>query len=241
MPVIMIHTLELLEEQKRVIAQKYTDLLAELTKVPQERIYVFFYGYPLDGIAAGGMLNSEIPPSVLKQFVTKYTAELAKAARVTIISRLMAKKRQKQKEAARQALLELATNAREEPGCLNFDALQCADPDFCFMLHETWADETARKAYLDQDYYWRFAKKVPGLFKAAKGEEALEVLTAVPYTGPDTLPSPGIIITRMTAREGRTHRAHGRQPQRVGLLPIQHVPRSQQSCRLCGGRNLGRP
>ena len=57
MPVIMIHTLELTEEQKKVIAKKYTKILSDLTNVPEDRIYCFFSGYPLDDIAAGGVLN----------------------------------------------------------------------------------------------------------------------------------------------------------------------------------------
>ena len=198
MPVIAIHSLELLEAQKKVIAQKYTDVLAQLTNVPPERIYVLFCGYPLDSIAAGGVLNSDIPASVLKQFVTKYTAELAKADHVTVITRLKAKK--KQVEAVRQTLLELVPLARVEPGCVNFDALQCTDPNHYFMLHETWADMAAHQAYLDKDYHGRLFKKGTGLFKTPKVEEPFETLTAVPYTGLDTLPSPGIIITRMTAR-----------------------------------------
>ena len=80
MPVIMLHTLELLEEQKKRIAKKYTQILAEETKVPEERIYVFFSGYPLDGIAAGGVLNSEFPPEVLAQFETKFTEEMKRLA-----------------------------------------------------------------------------------------------------------------------------------------------------------------
>jgi len=80
MPVIMIHTLELLEEQKKTIAKKYTEILAEQTKVPPDRIYVFFSGYPLDGIAAGGVLNSEVPAEILAQFETKFTEEMKRLA-----------------------------------------------------------------------------------------------------------------------------------------------------------------
>ncbi len=74
MPVIMVHSLELLEEQKKEIAKKYTEILSEQTKVPPDRIYVFFSGYPLDSISAGGVLNSDLPREVLEQFVIKETA-----------------------------------------------------------------------------------------------------------------------------------------------------------------------
>jgi len=73
-PVIMVHSLELLEEQKKEIAKKYTEILSEQTKVPADRIYVFFSGYPLDSISAGGVLNSDLPREVLEQFVIKETA-----------------------------------------------------------------------------------------------------------------------------------------------------------------------
>jgi len=76
MPVINVQTLELMEDQKKRIAQKYTKILSEETNVPEERIYVFFSGYDVEDIAAGGVLNSELPASVLKQFKTKYTEEL---------------------------------------------------------------------------------------------------------------------------------------------------------------------
>ena len=77
MPVISVHTLELLEEQKKDIAQKFTKILSESTKVPEERIYVFFSGYGLDGIAAGGHLVSESPPGP-DDFNIKYCDDLKK-------------------------------------------------------------------------------------------------------------------------------------------------------------------
>ncbi len=76
MPVVTIHSLELLEEQKKRIARKYTEILSEETLVPEERIYVFFAGYDVEDIAAGGVLNSEVPEEVLKQFNTKYSEHL---------------------------------------------------------------------------------------------------------------------------------------------------------------------
>jgi len=81
MPVISINSLELLEEQKKRIAQKYTKILSEETKVPEERIYVFFVGYDVEDIAAGGVLNSELPDEVLKQFNTKYSEQLREIER----------------------------------------------------------------------------------------------------------------------------------------------------------------
>jgi len=40
MPSIVIHSLELTDEQKEVIAEKFITTLSELTKVPKDRIYL---------------------------------------------------------------------------------------------------------------------------------------------------------------------------------------------------------
>lgn len=79
MPVITINALELTDDQKRTIAKEYTATLSKLTKVPEERIYVLFNDYPLNSIAAGGVLNSDLDPEILKNFVIKYTEDLKKS------------------------------------------------------------------------------------------------------------------------------------------------------------------
>jgi 4-oxalocrotonate tautomerase len=38
--------------------------MSEVTKVPKDRIYIFFDGYPLDCAAADGVLFSKRPPKV---------------------------------------------------------------------------------------------------------------------------------------------------------------------------------
>lgn len=69
MPAIIVNSLELTEEQKTIIAEEYTNLFATLTKVPKEKIYVFFAGYPLADAAAGGQLFSSHPPTgIVGQF-----------------------------------------------------------------------------------------------------------------------------------------------------------------------------
>jgi 4-oxalocrotonate tautomerase len=62
MPAIVVNSLELTEAQKKRLAAEYTRLFSEVTKVPEDRIYVFFAGYPLADAAAGGRLFSEHPP-----------------------------------------------------------------------------------------------------------------------------------------------------------------------------------
>ena len=64
MPAITIQSLELTDEQKEIIAEKFGRIFSELTKVPIDRIYIFFDGYPLDCAATNGMLFSKNPPKV---------------------------------------------------------------------------------------------------------------------------------------------------------------------------------
>lgn len=68
MPAITIQSLELSEEQKEILAETFTSKFSELTKVPQDRIYVFFDGYPLDSCAKGGMIFSKNPPKLAGKF-----------------------------------------------------------------------------------------------------------------------------------------------------------------------------
>jgi phenylpyruvate tautomerase PptA (4-oxalocrotonate tautomerase family) len=78
MPVITINTLELTDKQKRNIAKKFTKILSDSTKVPEDRIYILFNSYPLSDIAAGGVLNCDLDDEILLNFDTKYTEELRK-------------------------------------------------------------------------------------------------------------------------------------------------------------------
>ena len=62
MPVITIQSLELTDEQKDILADKFITILSELTKVPKDRIYLFFDGYPLEDAACNGIRFSKNPP-----------------------------------------------------------------------------------------------------------------------------------------------------------------------------------
>ena len=55
---------ELTDEQKEIVADKFITILSEVTKVPKDRIYLFFDGYTLDNAAADGILFSKRPPKV---------------------------------------------------------------------------------------------------------------------------------------------------------------------------------
>jgi len=64
MPAIIVHSLELTDEQKKVLADKYITIFNEVSKVPKDRIYLFFDGYTLDNAACDGILFSERPPKL---------------------------------------------------------------------------------------------------------------------------------------------------------------------------------
>ena len=70
MPAITVQSLELTDGQKETLADIFTTAFSEQTKVPKDRIYVFFDGYPLDCAAANGTLFSKNPP---KTAVGKFT------------------------------------------------------------------------------------------------------------------------------------------------------------------------
>ncbi len=64
MPAITIQSLELTDGQKEIVADKFITILSEVTKVPKDRIYLFFDGYTLDNAAADGVLFSKRPPKI---------------------------------------------------------------------------------------------------------------------------------------------------------------------------------
>jgi phenylpyruvate tautomerase PptA (4-oxalocrotonate tautomerase family) len=65
MPAITIQSLELTDEQKEIMADKFGTIFSELTKVPLDRIYIFFDGYSLDNAATNGKLFSKNPPKMI--------------------------------------------------------------------------------------------------------------------------------------------------------------------------------
>lgn len=71
MPAIIINSIEMTDEQKKVIADKFITTFSEVTNVPKERVYLFFNGYGLNEVATGGKLFSELPPTGAR---TKFNA-----------------------------------------------------------------------------------------------------------------------------------------------------------------------
>ena len=66
MPAIVVHSLELTDEQKEILADKYITIFSEVSNVPKDRIYLFFDGYTLDNAACDGILFSKRPPKMAK-------------------------------------------------------------------------------------------------------------------------------------------------------------------------------
>ena len=62
MPAITIQSLELRDDQKKILAEKFISIFSEVSMVPKDRIYLFFDGYTLDNVSADGILFSERPP-----------------------------------------------------------------------------------------------------------------------------------------------------------------------------------
>jgi len=76
MPAITVQSLELTDEQKEILAEKYITIFSEITNVPKDRIYIFFDGYPLDSVGTGGFVFSKRPP---KGIIAKFSQEKEKA------------------------------------------------------------------------------------------------------------------------------------------------------------------
>ncbi len=72
MPAIIINSIEMTDEQKRVLADKFISAFSEVTNVPKDRVYLFFNGYGLNEVATGGKLFSELPPTAAR---TKFNAD----------------------------------------------------------------------------------------------------------------------------------------------------------------------
>lgn len=69
MPSITIQSLELTEEQKKTIAKEFSAIFSEVTKVPEDKIFIFFDGYKLEDAACGQVLFSKnIPQNVVGKF-----------------------------------------------------------------------------------------------------------------------------------------------------------------------------
>lgn len=228
MPVIMIHSLELTEKQKKVMAKEYTRIMSELTNVPEERIYCFFSGYPLDGIAAGGMLNSEFPDSALKQFNIKYTEDLIEKEAIRVASRMKVKPGKEQK--AWEELTTLLLKTRNEEGCLGydlyrskFDLLNEKDCSCYFLLREKWKDQDAIAYHTSTDFFKTFMAQGEELF-----EGAIEVTKCIDSLRHNDNVDPRnkfLSIMRIKAKPGKQEVIQD------GLVSVMNMMCERQSCK----------
>jgi phenylpyruvate tautomerase PptA (4-oxalocrotonate tautomerase family) len=69
MPAIIVNSLELTDAQKEILCEKFVAAFSEVSRVPPDRIYVFFNGYALDSVGTGVGLFSKNPP---KQAIGKF-------------------------------------------------------------------------------------------------------------------------------------------------------------------------
>jgi 4-oxalocrotonate tautomerase len=62
MPAIVIHSIEMTDDQKRVLADKLISAFSEVTNVPKDRVYIFFNGYGLNECGTAGKIFTDLPP-----------------------------------------------------------------------------------------------------------------------------------------------------------------------------------
>ena len=172
MPVVSIQSLELDVEQKKYIAKEYARILSHATNVPKENVYVFFGGYPLDGISAGGVLNSALPDSILSKFNIKYAKHLEKSSTICVMTRMKAKKGME--EEAEEVTLEFLKKTRKEPGCISYDLFRSKKDIYrkvrtssCFILQERWRGMTAIEEHLASEHFADYMSQKDELFDGA--------------------------------------------------------------------------
>ncbi len=169
MPVVTINALELEEKQKKIVAREYTRILSRITNVPEGNIYIFFGGYPLSDIAAGGVLNSDLPDSVLKNFNIKYSKHLEKPETITVLTRMKAKRGKE--EEAEKVTLNFLEETRREPGCLSYDLFRSKKNIYknertssYFILQEKWKGQEAINEHISMPFFEKFMKNSEKLF-----------------------------------------------------------------------------
>jgi 4-carboxymuconolactone decarboxylase len=169
MPVIAIQALELDAKQKKQIAREYTRILSHVTNVPKDNIYIFFGGFPLNGIAAGGVLNSALPDSVLSRFNIKYTKHHEKPGTVCVMTRMKAKPGME--EEAERISLDFVRETRLEPGCISYDLFRSKKDIYkqertssWFILQERFRDMAAVGAHMETAHFKGYMAQKDKLF-----------------------------------------------------------------------------
>lgn len=169
MPVVSVNALEIDEKQKKTIAREYTRILSRVTNVPEQAVYVFFSGYPLHGIAAGGVLNSVLSDNVLSTFNIKYAKHLEKPNTITVLTR--AKAQEGMEEHAEQAALEFVEKTRREPGCISYDLYRSKRNIYLdkrtkayFVLQERFRGMEGVGEHMESEHFKTFMSQSEKLF-----------------------------------------------------------------------------
>lgn len=229
MPVIMVNALELTEGQKRIMAQKYTEVMSELTNVPPDRVYVFFNDYPLNGIAAGGVLNSDVPDSVLKQFKVKYTEDLKAKEAISVISVMKAKPNCEEK--AWEELTSLLIKTRAEEGCLSYDLFKSkydlTNQKNCgsyFILKENWRDMAAIGFHTSTDFFKYFMGQAQELFDGPI--EVTKCIESAKQFDLEDANNKVLTLTRVKAKSGQEEAV------KQGLVDVMHKMQDRLACKM---------
>lgn len=169
MPVVSVQSLELEEKQKKYIAREYARILSQAADIPKENVYVFFGGFPLDGIAAGGVLNSALPDSVLSKFNIKYAKHMEKPGTICVMTRMKA--RRGMEEEAEQVTRGFLKKTRKEPGCISYDLFRSTRDIYrkertssYFILQERWKGMKAVEEHLAEDHFKDYMARKEELF-----------------------------------------------------------------------------
>jgi len=207
MPVVSIQSLELNLEQKKYIAREYARILSQAAAVPKDQVYVFFGGLPLNGIAAGGVLNSELPDSMLSKFNIAYARHMEKDGTVCVMTRMKAKKGME--EEAEKVTLEFLKKTRREPGCLSYDLFRSrkdiyrkARTSSYFILQERWRGMEGIEEHLASEHFKDYMAQKDELFD---GEfEVCSKISGPSRNTADSAEGHMKLVVRMHAKDDKT-------------------------------------
>ena len=69
---------------------------------------------------------------------------------------VMIQAKEQAKERLKQTLLSMAVETHKEPGNITYDLHESVDDDSLFIIYETWKDQTALDAHMNQPYLKAF-------------------------------------------------------------------------------------
>ena len=84
--------------------------------------------------------------------------------------------REGEEKAVEEALREVMTPSREEPGCVSFHLFRSARDPRLFYIHSRWADAAAFQAHGNLPHTERFLKKVDALLDQPRDVARTEMI-----------------------------------------------------------------